>query len=70
MRSVDERVAEVRGRAALLVVRGDFGAAESVIVACERLIGRTDWEPYADAGEYWVVGIVTAAPETTRIKST
>lgn len=53
----------------VLVVRGDADAAEAAAVACERLIMQMDWEPYADAGEYRIIGIDTTAPAFKEIDS-
>ena len=46
----------------VLVVRGVMADAESVAAAAELAVRRADWEPYADAGEYRIVGIDTSAP--------
>ena len=46
----------------LLVVREVMADAESVAVAAEMAVRRADWEPYADAGAYRIVGVDTAAP--------
>ena len=46
----------------VLVVRETGGTAEADAIRCERFIRRMDWEPYADAGDYRIVGIDTTAP--------
>ena len=46
----------------VLVVREVMADAESVAAAAELAVRRADWEPYADAGEYRIVGIDTSAP--------
>ena len=46
----------------VLVVRDVAADAESVAVAAETAVRHADWEPYADAGAYRVVGIDTTAP--------
>ena len=46
----------------VLVVREVAADAESVAVAAELAVRRADWEPYADAGGYRIVGIDTTAP--------
>ena len=55
---------EERGSVAvtMLVVREVAADAESVAVAAELAVRRADWEPYADAGGYRIVGIDTTAP--------
>ena len=55
---------EERGSVAVtvLVVREVAADAESVAVAAELAVRRADWEPYADAGGYRIVGIDTTAP--------
>ena len=55
---------EERGSVAVtvLVVREVAADAESVAVAAELAGRRADWEPYADAGGYRIVGIDTTAP--------
>ena len=55
---------EERGSVAVtvLVVREDAADAESVAVAAELAVRRADWERYADAGGYRIVGIDTTAP--------
>ena len=58
------QVEEERGTVAVivLVVREILSDAENVAAAAERTIRRADWEPYADAGNYRIVGIDTTAP--------
>lgn len=46
----------------VLVVREVFADAENVALATEQAVHRADWEPYADAGAYRIVGIDTSAP--------
>ena len=46
----------------VLVVREVMADAESIAVAAELAVRRADWEPYADAGGYRIVGIDTTAP--------
>ena len=46
----------------VLIVREVSGDAEDVATAAERAIRRADWEPYADAGAYKIVGLDTTAP--------
>ena len=63
--SRDARTAEEeRGTVAVtvLVVREVSADAEEVSTDAERAVRRTDWEPYADAGAYRIVGIDTTAP--------
>ena len=63
--SRDARMAEEeRGSVAVtvMVVRELEGEAESVAVAAELAAHRADWEPYADASGYRIVGIDTSAP--------
>lgn len=63
--SRDSRMAkEERGAVAVtvMVVREVAADAESVAVAAELAVRRADWEPYADAGGYRIVGIDTTAP--------
>ena len=63
--SRDSRMAEEeRGTATVtvLVVREVSSDAEDVATAAERAVRRADWEPYADAGAYRIVGIDTTAP--------
>lgn len=63
--SRDARMAEEeRGTvvATVLVVREVMADAESAAVAAEMAVRRADWEPYADAGAYRIVGVDTAAP--------
>ena len=61
----DSRLAEEeRGSVTVtvLVVREVAADAEDVATATERAIRRADWEPYADADAYRIVGIDTTAP--------
>ena len=63
--SRDARMAEEeRGTVAVtvLVVRETMADAEEVANAAELAVRRADWEPYADAGAYRIVGIDTTAP--------
>ena len=63
--SRDSRMAEEeRGTVVVtaLVVREVMADAEDVAVAAELAVRRADWEPYADAGAYRIVGIDTTAP--------
>ena len=46
----------------VMVVCEVMADAESVAIAAERAVRGTDWEPYADAGRYRIVGIDTSAP--------
>lgn len=46
----------------VLVVREVLAYAENVATAAEYAVRRADWEPYADAGAYRIVGIDTTAP--------
>jgi len=46
----------------VLVVREVMVDAESVAVSVELAVRRADWESYADAGGYRIVGIDIAAP--------
>ena len=46
----------------VLVVREISADAENVATAAERAVRRADWEPYADAGAYRIVGFDTTAP--------
>lgn len=46
----------------VMVVREVMADAESVAAAAELAVRRADWEPYADAGGYRIVGIDTTAP--------
>ena len=46
----------------VMVVREVAVDAEDVALAAELAIRRADWEPYADAGPYRIVGIDTSAP--------
>lgn len=61
----DSRQAEEeRGTVAVtvMVVREVAADAESVALAAEQAVRRADWEPYADAGAYRIVGIDTSVP--------
>ena len=61
----DSRMAvEERGTVAVtvMVVREVAADAETDAVAAERAVRRADWEPYAKAGPYRIVGIDTATP--------
>ena len=61
----DSRMAEEeRGTVAVtvLVVREAASEAEDVATAVELAVRRADWEPYADAGAYRIVGIDTTPP--------
>ena len=63
--SRDARMAEEeRGTVAVtvLVVRETLADAEEVANAAEHAVRRADWEPYADADAYRIVGIDTTAP--------
>ena len=63
--SRDARMAEEeRGTVpvTVMVVREVSADSEDVATAAERAIRRADWEPYADAGAYRIVGIDTTAP--------
>ena len=63
--SRDARMSEEeRGTVSItvLVVREVSADAEGVATAAERTVRRADWEPYADAGAYRIVGIDTTAP--------
>ncbi len=63
--SRDARMAEEeRGTVVVtvMVVREAMADAEDVAVAAELAVRRADWEPYADAGAYRIVGIDTTAP--------
>lgn len=46
----------------VMVVREAAADAESVATAAELAVRHADWEPYADAGSYRIVGIDTTAP--------
>ena len=46
----------------VLVVREVSADAEDVATSAERAVSRADWEPYADAGTYRIVGMDTTAP--------
>ncbi|MBR3314466.1 MAG: hypothetical protein IKG18_10040 [Atopobiaceae bacterium] len=61
----DSRMAEEeRGTVTVtvLVVRETLAEAENVVTAAELAVRRADWEPYADASAYRIVGIDTTAP--------
>ena len=63
--SRESRMAEEeRGAVAVtvMVVREVAADAESVAVAAELAVRSADWEPYADAGTYRIVGVDTTAP--------
>ena len=63
--SRDARMSEEeRGKVVVtvLVVREVSADAENVATAAERAVRHADWEPYADAGAYRIVGIDTTAP--------
>ncbi len=63
--SHESRMAEEeRGAVAVtvMVVREVAADAESVAVDAELAVRRADWEPYADAGTYRIVGVDTTAP--------
>ena len=63
--SRDARMAEEeRGTVAVavLVVREVSSDAEDAATAAERTVRLADWEPYADAGAYRIIGIDTTAP--------
>lgn len=45
----------------VLVVREVLAYAEDVATAAEHAVRRANWEPYADAGTYRIVGIDTKA---------
>lgn len=63
--SRESRLAEEeRGSVAVtvLVVCEVMADAESVAAAVERAVRRADWEPYADAGGYRIVGVDITAP--------
>lgn len=63
--SRDSRLAEEeRGTVTVtvLVVREVPAFAEDAATAAEQAVRRADWEPYADAGSYSIVGIDTTAP--------
>ena len=66
--SRESRMAEERGAVAVtvMVVREVAADAESVAVAAELAVRRADWEPYADAGTYRIVGVDTTAPAFPR----
>ena len=46
----------------VMVVREVAADAEDVAFAAEQAVRRADWEPYADAGAFRIVGIDTSAP--------
>ena len=46
----------------VMAVREVAADTEDVALAAEQAVRRADWEPYADAGAYRIVGIDTAAP--------
>ena len=46
----------------VLVVREDEAEAGSVALAAEQAVRRADWEPYAGAGAFRIVGIDTTVP--------
>lgn len=48
--------------ATVLVVRDDAHEAGSVALAAEHAVRRADWEPYANATPYRIVGIDTTVP--------
>lgn len=48
--------------ATVLVVREDAAEAGAVALGCERAVRGADWEPYADAGPFRIVGIDTTVP--------
>ena len=56
--------AEERGRSTVtvLVVREDAAEAGRAALLAERAIRRADWEPYADASPYRIVGLDTTVP--------
>ena len=58
------QVEEERGAVAVtvMVVREVAADAESAAITAEQAVRRADWEPYADAGAYRIVGSDTAAP--------
>lgn len=63
--SRDARMAEEeRGTmlVTVMVVREVSAEAEDAATAAERAVRRADWEPYADAGAYRIVGIDATAP--------
>lgn len=55
---------EERGTVAVtvLVVRDDAAEAGRVALAAEHAVRRADWEPYADASPYRIVGVDTTVP--------
>ncbi len=58
------QVEEERGNVAVtvMVVREVAADAETVATAAERAVRHADWEPYADAETYRIVGVDTTAP--------
>ena len=46
----------------VLIVREVSADAENVATVAELAVRRADWEPYADAGAYIIVGLDTTAP--------
>ena len=61
----DSRQAEEeRGTVAVmvLVVHETLAEAENVATAAEHAVRHADWEPFADAGAYRIVGIDTSTP--------
>ena len=63
--SRDARMAEEERGAVpvtVMVVREVSAEAEDAATAAERAVRRADWELYADAGAYRIVGIDTTAP--------
>lgn len=58
------QVEEERGDVAVtvMVVREVAADAEAVANAAERAMRKADWEPYANAGSYRIVGIDSTAP--------
>lgn len=46
----------------VLVVREDAREAGSVALGAEQAVRRADWEPYADAVPYRIVGVDTTVP--------
>ena len=63
--SRDSRMAEEeRGTmlVTVMVVREVSAEAEDAATTAEKAVRRANWEPYADAGAYRIVGIDTTAP--------
>lgn len=61
----DSRLAEEERGAVVVtvaVVREVAADAEGIATAAELAVRRADWEPYADAGAFRIVGIDTTAP--------